>query len=119
MSKINTADNVFGIYATQAMKERGEIRLSMMKIRSSSATGRTLDLAYDPICMRVTDAVVTELSDHDIQQLRVQDSQFEEQFKFDNTEGTVIDFSDHTVTPKKPNESALALLAKLNSKHKR
>lgn len=119
MSKINTADNVFGIYATQAMKERGEIRLSMMKIRSSSATGRNLDLAYDPICMRVTDAVITELTDHDIQQLRDQDAKFEEQYKFENTEGTVMDFSEHTITPKKPNQSALDLLAKLNSKHKR
>lgn len=73
MSKINTADNVFGIYATQQMKERGEIKLKMMKIRSSSATGRELVLAYDPECLRITDALETEVTEEDIIALHKKD----------------------------------------------
>jgi archaellum biogenesis ATPase FlaH len=47
ISKINTADNVFGIYTTPAMKERGEYQLQMLKTRSSASVGQRIDLGFD------------------------------------------------------------------------
>ena len=35
ISKINTADNVFGIFTSRAMKERGRYQIQLMKTRSS------------------------------------------------------------------------------------
>lgn len=55
ISKINTADNVFGIYATMAMKERGEMQLQLLKTRSSSAVGQRVELAFDQNSLRIAD----------------------------------------------------------------
>lgn len=55
ISKINTADNLFGINAPFSMKEHGEVELIMIKARSSNAVGQRLKLRYDPTCMRITD----------------------------------------------------------------
>lgn len=55
ISKINTADNVFAIYATPAMKERGEYQLQMLKCRSSSAVGQRIELAFDPTSLLIKD----------------------------------------------------------------
>lgn len=55
ISKINTADNVFAILATPSMREGGKYQLQFMKVRSSSATGHRIDLAYNPSTMRITD----------------------------------------------------------------
>lgn len=55
ISKINTADNVFGIFTTMAMRERGEYRLQMLKTRSSSSVGQHIELGYDPQSLRIRD----------------------------------------------------------------
>jgi hypothetical protein len=55
ISKINTADNVFGIYTTPGMKERGEYQLQFLKTRSSASVGMTIDLAYDTSSLRIAD----------------------------------------------------------------
>lgn len=55
LSKIQTADNVFGIYSTPVMKERGRVQLQFMKTRSSSAVGQKLDLEFNPLTLRITD----------------------------------------------------------------
>lgn len=57
ISKINTADNVFGIFATAAMKEKGEYELQFLKTRSSSSVGQRIKLAYCQDSLRITDAV--------------------------------------------------------------
>jgi hypothetical protein len=44
ISKINTADNVFGIFTSQSMREGGKYRLQFLKTRSSSAVGSQVDL---------------------------------------------------------------------------
>lgn len=54
ISKINTADNVLGIYRSRAMLERGQIQLQLMKTRSSSGVGSKIDLGYDKDCLRIT-----------------------------------------------------------------
>lgn len=55
ISKINTADNVFGIYTSMAMKERGEYQLQVLKARSASCVGHRIELGYDPQSLRITD----------------------------------------------------------------
>jgi archaellum biogenesis ATPase FlaH len=56
LSKINTADNVFGIFTSRAMRERGRYQLQLMKTRSSSGVGTKVDLEYDIETLRITDA---------------------------------------------------------------
>ena len=55
ISKINTADNVFGIFTSRAMRERGRYQIQCMKSRSSTGVGMKVDLAYDIDTMRITD----------------------------------------------------------------
>ncbi len=56
ISKINTADNVFGIFTSRAMKERGKYQIQCMKSRSSTGVGQKIDLEYNMETMRITDA---------------------------------------------------------------
>ena len=55
ISKINTADNVFGIFTSRAMKERGRYQIQCMKSRSSTGVGMKIDLEYNIETMRITD----------------------------------------------------------------
>ena len=56
ISKINTADNVFGIFTSRAMKERGKYQIQCMKSRSSTGVGQKIDLEYNMDTMRITDS---------------------------------------------------------------
>ena len=55
ISKINTADNVFGIFTSRAMRERGVYQIQCMKSRSSTGVGQKIDLTYNIETMRITD----------------------------------------------------------------
>jgi len=55
ISKINTADNVFGIFTSRAMRERGKYQIQCMKSRSSTGVGQKIDLEYNVETMRITD----------------------------------------------------------------
>jgi hypothetical protein len=55
ISKINTADNVFGIFTSRAMRERGRYQIQCMKSRSSTGVGQKVDLEYNIETMRITD----------------------------------------------------------------
>jgi replicative DNA helicase len=55
ISKINTADNVFGIFTSRAMKERGQYQIQLMKTRSSSGVGQKVDLAFNQETLRIYD----------------------------------------------------------------
>ena len=55
ISKINTADNVFGIFTSRAMRERGKYQIQCMKSRSSTGVGQKIDLDYNIETMRITD----------------------------------------------------------------
>jgi len=55
ISKINTADNLIGIFSSRAMRERGRVQIQFMKTRSSSGVGTKLDLGYDMETLRITD----------------------------------------------------------------
>jgi KaiC/GvpD/RAD55 family RecA-like ATPase len=55
ISKINTADNVFGIFTSRQMRERGRYQIQCMKSRSSTGVGMKIDLDYNIETMRITD----------------------------------------------------------------
>ena len=55
ISKINTADNVFGIFTSRSMRERGQYQIQCMKSRSSTGVGQKIDLEYNIETMRITD----------------------------------------------------------------
>lgn len=63
LSKIQTADNVFGIFTSRAMRERGRYQLQLMKTRSSSGVGQKIDLAFDIDTLRITDIPEDERDD--------------------------------------------------------
>ena len=54
ISKIQTADNVFGIFTSRAMRERGRYQLQLMKTRSSSGIGQKLDLEFNVDNLRIS-----------------------------------------------------------------
>ncbi len=55
LSKIQTADNVIGIFTSRAMRERGRYQIQFMKTRSSSGVGQKLDLEFDIDSLRIKD----------------------------------------------------------------
>ena len=55
LSKIQTADNVFGIFTSRAMRERGRYQIQLMKTRSSSGVGMKIDLEFDMDSLRIRD----------------------------------------------------------------
>lgn len=56
LSKIQTADNVFGIFTSRAMREHGRYQLQLMKTRSSSGVGQKIDLDFNIDTLRITDS---------------------------------------------------------------
>jgi len=83
LSKINTADNVFGIFTSRAMRERGRYQLQLMKTRSSSGVGQKIDLEFDVESLRIRDLG----EDEEYQQFKKQSSSIYEQIK--NKDATV------------------------------
>jgi hypothetical protein len=55
LSKIQTADNVFGIFTSRAMRERGRYQIQLMKTRSSSGVGMKIDLEFNIDTLRISD----------------------------------------------------------------
>ena len=55
ISKINTADNLIGIFTSRAMRERGRYQIQLMKTRSSSGVGQKIDLGFDVDTLRIVD----------------------------------------------------------------
>jgi len=55
ISKIQTADNVVGIFTSNAMRERGRYQIQFMKTRSSSGVGTKVDLKFNPDTLRIED----------------------------------------------------------------
>jgi hypothetical protein len=64
LSKIQTADNVFGIFTSRAMRERGRYQLQLMKTRNSSGVGQKIDLGFDQDTLRIIDCDEDEDSDY-------------------------------------------------------
>lgn len=54
ISKINSSDNVLGIFTSRAMREHGKYQLQLMKTRNSTGLGSKVDLNFDINSMRIT-----------------------------------------------------------------
>ena len=65
ISKINTADNLIGIFTSRAMRERGRYQIQLIKTRSSGGVGSKIDLAFDIDKLRITDLDEDEQSVYD------------------------------------------------------
>ena len=65
ISKINTADFVFGIFTSRSMRERGKYQIQCMKSRSSTGVGMKIDLEYNIETMRITDETPDEPTKND------------------------------------------------------
>src|SRR6056300_1125208 len=84
LSKIQTADNVFGIFTSRAMRERGRYQLQLMKTRSSSGVGQKIDLGFDLNTLRIHDLeegeeeATTQRSSSLISQIKARSSTVEE-----------------------------------------
>ena len=65
ISKINTADNLFGIFTSRSMREHGKYQLQLMKTRSSSGVGQKIELEFDIDSLRIRD-----IADDDSQQFK-------------------------------------------------
>lgn len=81
ISKINTADYVFGIFTSRSMRERGKYQIQCMKSRSSNGVGQKIDLEYDVDTMRITD----EGGDHSDSQHSVSPAKLLSQIKTTST----------------------------------
>jgi hypothetical protein len=62
ISKINTADNVMGIFVTPTMKENGRYQIQFLKTRSSSGVGSKVDLKFNVKSLRIEDLDEDEAS---------------------------------------------------------
>lgn len=92
LSKINTADNVFGIFTSRAMRERGRYQIQLMKTRSSSGVGQKIDLEFDVESLRIRDLG----EDDEYQQFKKQSSSIYDQLK--NKEGGgIVENTDEEV----------------------
>ena len=64
LSKIQTADNVFGIFTSRAMRERGRYQIQLMKTRSSSGVGQKVDLEFNLDSLKISDLPEEEQESH-------------------------------------------------------
>ena len=87
LSKIQTADNVIGIFTSRAMRERGRYQIQLMKTRSSSGVGAKVDLEFDVDSLRIRDLA----DDEDYQEFSKRKSTVYENLK--RTTGTPGDSS--------------------------
>jgi KaiC/GvpD/RAD55 family RecA-like ATPase len=114
ISKINTADNVFGIFTSRSMRERGKYQIQCMKSRSSTGVGQKIDLEYNIETMRITD----EDPEGDSKP-QPSASQIMSQIKNTSTVGTINDAVHNTMgTDEKrvvPDVQSAKLKAMLNS----
>lgn len=73
ISKINTADNVVGIFTSKAMRERGRYQIQFMKTRSSSGVGSKVDLKFDVDTLRISDLLDGEAGADEVQTVSLVD----------------------------------------------
>ena len=64
LSKVQTADNVIGIFTSRAMRERGRYQVQFMKTRSSSGVGHKVDLEFDVDTLRIRNLEEEEAKSH-------------------------------------------------------
>jgi len=101
LSKIQTADNVIGIFTSRAMKERGRYQIQFMKTRSSSGVGQKVDLEFDVDSLRIRDlADDPEYKQFDKQRSTIYDS-LKQTSKVSTSDSTPKDARPEVPDPRK------------------
>jgi len=101
LSKIQTADNVIGIFTSRAMKERGRYQIQFMKTRSSSGVGQKVDLEFDVDSLRIRDlADDPEYKQFDKQRSTIYDS-LKQTSKVSGSDSTPKDARPEVPDPRK------------------
>jgi RecA/RadA recombinase len=77
ISKINTADNLFGIFTSRAMREHGKYQIQLMKTRNSDGFGQKVELEFDVDSLRIRDLA----EDGEYQQFKKQSSSIYDSLK--------------------------------------
>ena len=95
ISKINTADNVFGIFTSRAMRERGRYQLQLMKTRSSAGVGQKVELEFDIECLRIRDLA----EDKDYQEFKKRAPNIYESIK---AKSNLVDGDPNATVPDEP-----------------
>ena len=108
ISKIQTADNVIGIFTSNAMRERGQYQLQLLKTRSSSGVGSKINLVFDRDSLRISDS---DLDDDDLA-VGIQDASK----VTDILKRKTIGSDDISAIPPEKTESAMNLRAMVKSK---
>ena len=98
ISKINTADNVFGIFTSRAMRERGRYQLQLMKTRSSSGVGQKVELEFDIESLRIRDLA----EDADYQEFKKRAPSIYESIKTKSMLSTLPDVEPNATVPDEP-----------------
>ena len=98
ISKINTADNVFGIFTSRAMRERGRYQLQLMKTRSSSGVGQKVELEFDIESLRIRDLA----EDADYQEFKKRAPSIYESIKTKSMLSTLPDDEPNATVPDEP-----------------
>lgn len=115
ISKVNTADNVIGIFTSAAMKEGGRYQIQFMKTRSSSGVGSKVDLSFNNKSLRILDLeedadnAITATSKNIYEQLKKK-SVVKAGEKIDPESGEVLSMT-RNATKVDPLEGAAALRA--------
>lgn len=95
LSKIQTADNVIGIFTSRAMKERGRYQIQFMKTRSSSGVGQKVDLEFNVDTLRISDLAEDDEGSLSQQRTNSQTSNIMQSFKKTSTvKETSVDRSE-------------------------
>ena len=112
ISKIQTADNVIGIFTSNAMRERGQYQLQLLKTRSSSGVGSKINLVFDRDSLRISNSDLEDddlaVGSNDSQTAKIMD-------KLKNSTTVTKNDTDSAIPPEKT-ESAMSLRAMVKSK---
>ena len=112
ISKIQTADNVIGIFTSNAMRERGQYQLQLLKTRSSSGVGSKINLVFDRDSLRISNSDLEDddlaVGSNDSQTAKIMD-------KLKNSTTVTKNDTDYAIPPEKT-ESAMSLRAMVKSK---
>lgn len=110
ISKINTADNVFGIFTSRSIRESGRYQIQLMKTRSSSGVGQKIELKYNGDTLRITDDGESYQKD-----AQPNPSQLMSQIKSTSQIGSVNTVISQTVEPEETSKNVDVQSAKLKS----
>lgn len=123
ISKVNTADNVIGIFTSAAMKESGRYQIQFMKTRSSSGVGSKVDLSFNNKCLRISDLeegeddAVQATSKDIMEQLKKKNSVVKSGEKMDVSTGEIMSITPRANSKVDTIEGAAALRAFLKKRN--